>query len=284
MAIRHICTYLVRPGRGAEGALPIRGTELELAGRLFEMLERIFERSEHECITDISFTRSQDGRQENPCRSLFMDYLRHPSIDTGRAIAARLQEVTDHRSGLGLLFVMAGTDGAQHKLVVSRFPADRATLAADESDDDLYWPPRRTRQRKGCRVREYARSLVRRHRGSRSKSRSREEPFDASVSDCSYWALPPDIDLSMYPKSTNGGGGAGSTWASQMKPSIRRRSASIDPPRPGGMVDSRSSTDRAMLLIRARGPRRSAQHLAAQQAFDTSTGWPLEYALQPQRG
>ena len=57
-------------------------------------------------------------------------------MDTGREIAARLQKVTDKRSGLGLLFLTRGEEGARKRLLVSRFRADTGILA-DESDTSL---------------------------------------------------------------------------------------------------------------------------------------------------
>jgi hypothetical protein len=44
--------------------------------------------------------------------------------------------MTDNRSGLGLLFLIAGTEGKEHKLIISRFPTDSAILA-DENQKAL---------------------------------------------------------------------------------------------------------------------------------------------------
>jgi hypothetical protein len=60
-----------------------------------------------------------------------LKYLFDPSIANGRRIAERLQEVTTHRSGLGLLFLLAGTSGKLKRLVVSRFPADQGIIAEE---------------------------------------------------------------------------------------------------------------------------------------------------------
>jgi hypothetical protein len=55
--------------------------------------------------------------------------LRHTTLVRGRRIAARLQNVTTHRSGLGLLFLITGTEGLESKIIISRFPADEGILA-----------------------------------------------------------------------------------------------------------------------------------------------------------
>ena len=56
--------------------------------------------------------------------------------ETGKAIAERLQNATDNRSGMGLLFVMTGQHGPRFRLVVSRFPAN-AAIMAEVSEDKL---------------------------------------------------------------------------------------------------------------------------------------------------
>jgi hypothetical protein len=44
--------------------------------------------------------------------------------------------MTDKRSNLGLLFLIQGTEGRDHKVVISRFPTDSA-IAAEENHRDL---------------------------------------------------------------------------------------------------------------------------------------------------
>ena len=62
-------------------------------------------------------------------------YLRAPSLENGRTIAARLQVVTTNRSGLGLLFLAKceAHDGSLG-LVISRFPAEEGVVAQELSD------------------------------------------------------------------------------------------------------------------------------------------------------
>jgi len=40
-----------------------------------------------------------------------------------------MQSVTTNRSGIGLMFLMKGTVGPRHQLVITRFPADQGVIA-----------------------------------------------------------------------------------------------------------------------------------------------------------
>ena len=137
MAITHIHTYLVHPGKGEPNVPRIRGTTVPLDGgnKLFTLLDSIYSRSDVECDIDISFNPNADGRQQNPCRDLLTDYLAGPTLSLGRRIAKRLRGMTDRRSGLGLLFLIAGKEGRKHKFVISRFPTDTAILADEDAQN-----------------------------------------------------------------------------------------------------------------------------------------------------
>jgi hypothetical protein len=52
------------------------------------------------------------------------------------SIAERLALNTDQRSGLGLLFLIVGKEGKEHKIVLSRFPTDSA-IYVDENPTAL---------------------------------------------------------------------------------------------------------------------------------------------------
>jgi hypothetical protein len=99
---------------------------------MFDLLSNIYGRSETECDIDIAFRPADDGAQSNPCRDLIVDYLTNPTLHNGRLIAERLQSITDMRSGLGLLFLIGGKEGRDHKIVISRFPTDSAILADED--------------------------------------------------------------------------------------------------------------------------------------------------------
>jgi hypothetical protein len=131
MAIAAIHSFLVHPGKNADDVPPLSGTRVTRsdAAGLVKMLEDVYAKADAECTIDISFNRAADGTQQNDCRDLIMAYAQHRRIDDGRALALRLQGVTTNRSRLGLLFLMAGEDGPNIKLVVSRFPADSGVLA-----------------------------------------------------------------------------------------------------------------------------------------------------------
>jgi hypothetical protein len=121
----------VHPGRGSANEPSIGGAELALDGKLFSLLNGIYSKSETDCDIEIAFNSSADGKQTNPCRDLIVSYLRKPGLPTGREIAIRLEKVTTRRSGLGLLFLIAGEEGAAQKFVISRFPTDNAILAEE---------------------------------------------------------------------------------------------------------------------------------------------------------
>jgi hypothetical protein len=129
--IQQIHTYLVHPGKAAGEARQINGTSVPLKESLFNLLDGIYSRSEQECEIDIIFRPTERGAQQNDCRDLICAYLADPTLANGRAIAQRLESQTDKRSGLGLLFLIAGREGRDHKIVISRFPTDSAILVEE---------------------------------------------------------------------------------------------------------------------------------------------------------
>ncbi len=131
MPIEHIHTYLVHPGKRSDEPSRIRGNTLALTGKMFSLLSDIYLHSDRDCSIEISFNPREDGTQQNPCRDLIVAYLGEPSVPHGRQLAERLERVTTHRSGLGLLFLIAGKEGRENKIVISRFPADVGILAEE---------------------------------------------------------------------------------------------------------------------------------------------------------
>lgn len=136
MPIQTIHTYLVHPAKGVTAPPPVGGTEVPLGGKMFSLLQGVYDDAERECDIDIVFNPSPSGKQTNPCRNLVIDYISNTNIDSGRALAKRLGSHTDRRSGIGLLFLINGVESSKHKLVISRFPTNRAILA-DENDGSL---------------------------------------------------------------------------------------------------------------------------------------------------
>lgn len=138
MASLTIHTFLVHPGRGLATAPDISGKELKGPGKLFELLADIFHTQPDRKDFEITFRKADDGTKQNDCRDLILAHQAAPSLSRAQAIAARLQLVTDNRSGMGLLFVMRGQHGTKHRVVISRFPANQGILAEiDENGLDV---------------------------------------------------------------------------------------------------------------------------------------------------
>lgn len=134
MPIQQIHTFLVRPGKGGREKLEVNGTDVPLSGGMFNLLSRIYERSNEECNIHINFRPTGDGKQQNDCRDLITGHLAGRSLATARPLAERLRDTTDGRSGLGLLFLIAGMEGTGHKIVISRFPTDSAIFVDEKRE------------------------------------------------------------------------------------------------------------------------------------------------------
>jgi hypothetical protein len=132
MPISRIHSYLVYPSKNEESQPTPSGTEVE-DSKLHRMLTTLYDSADRECDIPIIFRHDEDGRQQNPCRELIVAYVQKPTIDRGRRLAERLQSVSTHRSGLGLLFLIVGHDGSDHRLVLSRFPADSGVIAEENA-------------------------------------------------------------------------------------------------------------------------------------------------------
>ena len=135
MPIQHIHTFLVHPKKHSHDSSRVSGTDVPLYGSLFRLLNDVYYRSDQECNIDIIFRHTADGTPQNECRDLIRAYVRNPSLAAGTPIARRLEENTDGRSGLGLLFLIAGNEQGDHKLVVSRFPTDNAIYVDEDPAD-----------------------------------------------------------------------------------------------------------------------------------------------------
>jgi hypothetical protein len=128
--LRHIYSYLVNPGKGSEEELAIAATAVPLSGKMFNMLESIYDDAPTECKIPIAFDMNGNGEQKNEVRDEIIDILLGPSEGKGLILAKRLQKVTTNKSGLGLLFLSIGTNGNEEpKIVISRFPADEGVVA-----------------------------------------------------------------------------------------------------------------------------------------------------------
>jgi hypothetical protein len=131
LPLQHIHAYLVHPKKGTADKSQLPGTDVPLSGQVFDLMGTIYSKSESDCDIDITF-RSSDGKQQNDCRDVLLTYLAAPSLTTGHLIAERLGEMTDMRSALGLLFLIVGKEGKDHKVVISRFPTDSAIYVEEK--------------------------------------------------------------------------------------------------------------------------------------------------------
>lgn len=134
MAIQKAHSFLTHPAKARETKPIIRGAAVPAGNPLYDMLSDVLAKSSTECNIDISFN-AIDGKQENPSRSLIIEYIETPTLAKGRKIAEALQAVTTNRSGMGLLFLVLATDGSKKRLLLSRFPADVGVLAEELGDE-----------------------------------------------------------------------------------------------------------------------------------------------------
>jgi hypothetical protein len=129
MRLSKIGSFLIAPGKNLEEPSDVEGTFLPLKGSLHRMLVEIFDRSNRECQLPIRFVMAPDGTQSNRARQLIIEFIQHPSVASAKPLAEGLRDVTTNKSGLGLLFLLLGSDAKAHKLVLSRFPADQGVVA-----------------------------------------------------------------------------------------------------------------------------------------------------------
>ncbi len=131
MPIVQIHSFLVHPAKNEEDRPAIRGARVPLHGKVFNMLSDLYEIAHRECDIEIIFRPSASGAMSNPARDLVVKYVDTHNLQNGRAIAEHLQSVTTHRSGLGLLFLVAGQERNQKQLLIARFPADQGVIAQE---------------------------------------------------------------------------------------------------------------------------------------------------------
>lgn len=134
MPLERVHSFLVHPSKNEEEQPKIGGTTVPRSGQLGNMLSNVYNRASTECDIDIVFRPDENGRQRNECRNLLIAYIRNATIPNARKVAGRLQAVTTHRSKLGLLFLMKGTENGANKLVISRFPADQGVIAEENQE------------------------------------------------------------------------------------------------------------------------------------------------------
>lgn len=129
MATLSIHAFLVHPAKNLKVVPELSGKPLIGPSKLFDLLADIFHSQPDQKDFEIAFRCAPSGTQQNDCRDLILAHQADGGVDTAQPIAERLQSVTDKRSGMGLLFVMAGQHGTKIRTVISRFPANEAILA-----------------------------------------------------------------------------------------------------------------------------------------------------------
>lgn len=133
MKIKKVYSYLSYPSKHEDKQPQIGGATIPHNGRLYDMLKDIFDKSDNECNIPICFMPEKDGSQNNDCMNEVIGLVKSPNISSGRKIAERLQKVTTGKSGMGLLFMILAQDGNNHKIMMSRFPADQGIMAEQNS-------------------------------------------------------------------------------------------------------------------------------------------------------
>lgn len=129
MALHTIYSFLTYPKKNQPDDPLGPGVEIPIGDdKLSSMLEGIFNGAERDCAVPIIFTTDGE-QQENPVRSDLLTLFSEPSLDTAAPLAERLQQSTSGTSGMGLMFICLGDDGAHQRLVISRFPADEGVVA-----------------------------------------------------------------------------------------------------------------------------------------------------------
>ena len=122
MKIDKIHSFLVKPEKNIDEQSEIRGTVVSTMGTLLTMLTEIFNSALSECTYEIAFQHNKNGEQQNSCKDLIVGYTNTGDFQDGLKIAEHLQNQTTKRSGLGLLFLILGSDRSKKRLVISRFP------------------------------------------------------------------------------------------------------------------------------------------------------------------
>lgn len=134
MPIEIVHTYLVHPNKNQPEPTAIVGSPVPHEGEMFDLMKSVYEKADSECNIGIGFKKDAAGGQANARRDMLTAYAATPSVDLGRSLAEQLGLVTTRRSGLGLLFLIKGKEGTDHKVVISRFRANNGVLVNEAAD------------------------------------------------------------------------------------------------------------------------------------------------------
>lgn len=132
--ITSIFSYLIFPRKGKALTKKVTGVTVELVGKLFDKLKKIYDKSEFDCDLDIVFRAGSDGSQNNETRELIVRFYNAPTLENGKHIAEQLAKATNSSSGVGLLFVILGAINGKTKILLSRFKAEEGVLVEENKD------------------------------------------------------------------------------------------------------------------------------------------------------
>ncbi len=122
MEIKKIFSVLVPPGKNRDN-INLLGTEIQLEGELYNLIKKVYDKSEKECDIPIYF---ESENQQNTCRKMMIDCLKTKSIDEIKSFFLKLSKVTTSVPGIALCFFIIGKKGNQTTIFICRFPAAEA--------------------------------------------------------------------------------------------------------------------------------------------------------------
>jgi hypothetical protein len=125
MHIKRAYSFIAPIGKG-DSNLRIdtrQGTTITVNTNVFRLIERVLDRSGKDCNVPVAFT-PQNGRQENPVRTMVIELIRNPNLTQCLPLVRRLASYTTNVSGIGLVFFIVAEDDSNSVLLISRFPAE----------------------------------------------------------------------------------------------------------------------------------------------------------------
>lgn len=131
MTVEYAHCFFIAPQKGKEEPDSCKYATIKKRSKLYSMLSDLFDKSPRECRIPIVFT---SDKQANETRTLILDGIDGKTPTKWLPLADYLSSVTTNVSGLGLFFVIVGTEGGKIRTVLARFPADTAILADTQGD------------------------------------------------------------------------------------------------------------------------------------------------------
>ena len=128
--------YLVPQLKGEDSAsieMKVQGSFVALNQELKDFFIPLFTEAATKYPVDIVFSIAENGAQENPVRDLIRTIAfgdQDDRVAAAKALACRLAGVTDQRSPIGLLVVLAGISREFCRIAIWKFPADESLQAS----------------------------------------------------------------------------------------------------------------------------------------------------------